>query len=94
MRPFSFAPRPASVAAADRGGSAMDRTLQETLVAAIRSIPDYPKPGIVFRDITTMLGDARAFRRHPQRRDDGGGGNRVDRPQRRQHAPFDALEFA
>ena len=41
----------------------MDRTLQETLVAAIRSIPDYPKPGIVFRDITTMLGDARAFRR-------------------------------
>jgi adenine phosphoribosyltransferase len=30
---------------------------------SIRSIPDYPKPGIVFRDITTMLGDARAFRR-------------------------------
>jgi adenine phosphoribosyltransferase len=28
----------------------------------IRSIPDYPKPGIVFRDITTLLGDARAFR--------------------------------
>ncbi|WP_237478165.1 adenine phosphoribosyltransferase [Lichenibacterium dinghuense] len=30
---------------------------------AVRSIPDYPKPGIVFRDITTLLGDARAFRR-------------------------------
>ena len=30
---------------------------------AIRSIPDYPKAGIVFRDITTMLGNARAFRR-------------------------------
>ncbi len=30
---------------------------------AIRSIPDYPKPGIMFRDITTLLGDARAFRR-------------------------------
>jgi len=29
----------------------------------IRSIPDYPKPGIVFRDITTLLGNARAFRR-------------------------------
>jgi len=29
----------------------------------IRSIPDYPKPGILFRDITTLLGDARAFRR-------------------------------
>ena len=30
---------------------------------AIRTIPDYPKPGIQFRDITTLLGDARAFRR-------------------------------
>ncbi|TCD15335.1 adenine phosphoribosyltransferase [Oricola cellulosilytica] len=38
-------------------------TLRENLEAAIRSIPDYPKPGVVFRDITTMLGDARAFRR-------------------------------
>ena len=28
----------------------------------IRAIPDYPKPGIMFRDITTLLGDARAFR--------------------------------
>ncbi len=38
-------------------------TLDETLRSAIRTIPDYPKPGILFRDITTMLGDARAFRR-------------------------------
>lgn len=30
---------------------------------AIRTIPDYPKPGILFRDITSLLGDARAFRR-------------------------------
>lgn len=29
----------------------------------IRSIPDYPKPGIMFRDITTLLGNPRAFRR-------------------------------
>jgi adenine phosphoribosyltransferase len=29
---------------------------------AIRTIPDYPKSGIMFRDITTLLGDARAFR--------------------------------
>jgi adenine phosphoribosyltransferase len=34
-----------------------------TLADAIRTIPDYPKPGILFRDITTLLGDARAFRR-------------------------------
>ena len=33
------------------------------LAQSIRAIPDYPKPGIVFRDITTLLGDARAFRR-------------------------------
>jgi adenine phosphoribosyltransferase len=30
---------------------------------SIRTIPDYPKPGIMFRDITTLLGNARAFRR-------------------------------
>jgi len=29
----------------------------------IRTIPDYPKPGIMFRDITTLLTDARGFRR-------------------------------
>jgi adenine phosphoribosyltransferase len=34
-----------------------------SLADAIRTIPDYPKPGILFRDITTLLGDARAFRR-------------------------------
>lgn len=31
--------------------------------AVIRTIADYPRPGILFRDITTLLGDARAFRR-------------------------------
>jgi adenine phosphoribosyltransferase len=38
-------------------------TVEQELVAAIRNIPDYPKPGIVFRDITTLLGNPRAFRR-------------------------------
>ncbi|MFH1795165.1 MAG: adenine phosphoribosyltransferase [Pseudomonadota bacterium] len=41
----------------------MNSTLEQTLLAAIRTIPDYPKPGILFRDITTLLGNARAFRR-------------------------------
>ncbi len=36
--------------------------VEDDLKAAIRSIPDYPKAGIMFRDITTLLGDARAFR--------------------------------
>ncbi|MBT8473695.1 MAG: adenine phosphoribosyltransferase [Marinicaulis sp.] len=33
------------------------------LQTGIRTIPDYPKPGIKFRDITTLLNDARGFRR-------------------------------
>ncbi len=28
---------------------------------AIRTIPDYPKPGVMFRDITTLLGNAHTF---------------------------------
>ncbi len=32
------------------------------LADVIRTIPNYPKPGIMFRDITTLLADARAFR--------------------------------
>ena len=35
----------------------MNRTLAETLLESIRNIPDYPKPGIMFRDITTLLGN-------------------------------------
>ncbi len=31
------------------------------LRALVRTIPDYPKPGIMFRDITTLLGDARGL---------------------------------
>ena len=41
----------------------MKPSLEEFLIASIRTIPDYPKPGILFRDITTLLGNARAFRR-------------------------------
>ncbi|WP_419814879.1 adenine phosphoribosyltransferase [Glacieibacterium sp.] len=33
------------------------------LAALIRTIPDYPKPGIQFRDITTLLLDAQGFGR-------------------------------
>jgi len=37
--------------------------IEHDLKATIRTIANYPKPGIMFRDITTLLGDARAFRR-------------------------------
>jgi adenine phosphoribosyltransferase len=32
------------------------------LAAKIRDIPDFPKPGIVFKDMMPLLGDAAAFR--------------------------------
>jgi len=34
-----------------------------SLRATIRDVPDFPKPGIVFKDITTLLKDPTAFRR-------------------------------
>jgi adenine phosphoribosyltransferase len=33
----------------------MDSTLPARLRAAIRNVPDFPRPGILFRDITTFL---------------------------------------
>jgi len=41
----------------------MKSSLEDFLDQSIRTIPDYPKPGVQFRDITTLLGNARAFRR-------------------------------
>jgi adenine phosphoribosyltransferase len=35
--------------------------MEERLKKAIRSIPDFPKKGILFRDITTLLKDEAAF---------------------------------
>ena len=35
----------------------------ESLKSAIRDVPDFPKPGIVFKDITTLLRDPVQFRR-------------------------------
>jgi adenine phosphoribosyltransferase len=53
--------------------------LENDLKAAIRNIPDYPKPGIIFRDITTLLGDARAFRRTVDELVQPWAGGKVDR---------------
>ena len=33
----------------------------DVLRGAIRDVPDFPKPGIVFKDITPLLADPRAF---------------------------------
>lgn len=39
----------------------MDSDLQQ-LRAAIRDVPDFPKPGILFKDITPVLSDGRLLR--------------------------------
>jgi adenine phosphoribosyltransferase len=36
--------------------------VQDTLARLIRDVPDFPKPGIVFKDITPVLADADALR--------------------------------
>ena len=41
--------------------AAADAGLAELITARIRDIPDYPKPGIVFKDITPLLADGRAL---------------------------------
>ena len=39
----------------------MAHNLEEILRARVRDIPDFPKPGIVFKDITPLLADEVAF---------------------------------
>ncbi|GHC65632.1 adenine phosphoribosyltransferase [Limoniibacter endophyticus] len=57
----------------------MNSPLQQTLLNAIRTIPDYPRPGVQFRDITTLLGDARAFRRTVDEMVQPFAGSKVDK---------------
>jgi adenine phosphoribosyltransferase len=49
------------------------------LKATIRTIPDYPKQGITFRDITTLLGDPQAFRRAVDELVNPWAGKKVDK---------------
>jgi adenine phosphoribosyltransferase len=36
--------------------------LTRLIAARIRDVPDYPQPGVVFKDITPLLADGKAFR--------------------------------
>lgn len=42
--------------------SSTAEALAQRLRASIRDVPDFPKPGILFKDITPVLGDAVLFR--------------------------------
>ena len=42
--------------------AAADSALAELIAARVRDIPDYPKPGIVFKDITPLLADGVALK--------------------------------
>src|SRR6202051_701800 len=57
----------------------MNPELEHDLKATVRTIPDYPKPGILFRDITTLLGDARSFRRAVDELVQPWAGNKIDK---------------
>ena len=35
--------------------------IEAVIAAHVRDVPDYPKPGVLFKDITPLLGDAEAF---------------------------------
>ena len=54
-------------------------TFDLDLKEAVRTIPDYPKPGILFRDITTLLADARAFRRAVDELVNPWAGSKIDK---------------
>jgi adenine phosphoribosyltransferase len=40
----------------------MDSGLIDKLRAAVRDVPDFPKAGIIFKDITPILADGKLFR--------------------------------
>jgi adenine phosphoribosyltransferase len=40
----------------------MEKSLLQSLRDTIRDVPDFPEPGIIFKDITPVLADARLWR--------------------------------
>jgi len=53
--------------------------MPDSLRAAIRDVVDFPKPGIVFKDITPILADGRLFRRSIDLICATTGGTRIDK---------------
>src|ERR1700677_4670968 len=42
-------------------GGPGENELTRLVKSWVRDVPDYPQPGVVFKDITPLLGDAKAF---------------------------------
>jgi adenine phosphoribosyltransferase len=55
------APEPASAAVESGAANPVAHNVDDLLRSKIRDIPDFPKPGIVFKDITPLLADEVAF---------------------------------
>ena len=53
---------PGAEVASDSDPPAPDAGLAVLIRARVRDVPDYPTPGIVFKDITPLLGDGAALR--------------------------------
>ncbi|MDQ2951028.1 MAG: adenine phosphoribosyltransferase, partial [Chloroflexota bacterium] len=53
-------------------------TTDVDLAKSIRDIPDFPKPGILFKDITTLLKDGRTLRQAIDGLDEKIGKREVD----------------
>lgn len=49
------------------------------LDAAIRDVPDFPKPGILFKDITPILGDPELFKASLELLAETAGGKKIDK---------------
>lgn len=56
-----------------------DAPITETIKARIRDIPDFPKPGVTFKDITPLLADGKALAQSVGRLADAFSGRQVDK---------------
>ena len=45
----------------DQHAARLSAEMTALIASRIRDVPDYPQPGVVFKDITPLLADARAF---------------------------------
>lgn len=52
---------PSPVPVTETGGSTGSAKNRALVSGLIRDVPDFPKPGVVFKDITPLLGDAGGF---------------------------------